>query len=118
MTMATRPSSTGRKPLSPLRTRTRKILAYSPNESAMISGAARAASVAASSASAASGASGAGSRISVLTGAPFGRDGGEALGGTRGHQVDDGLGVVPLLGADRDHAAQAQHGHPVGDREH
>src|SRR5580704_8417751 len=100
MTMATRPSSTGRKPLSPLRTRTRKIVAYSPNESAMISGAARAASVAASSASAASGA---GSRISVLTGAPFGRDGGEALGGTRGHQVDDGLGVVPLLRADRDH---------------
>src|SRR3984885_11129281 len=117
MTMATRPSRTGRKPLSPLRTRTRKILAYSPNESAMISGAARAASVAASSASATSGASGAGSWISVLTGAPFGRGGGEAPGGTRGHEVDDGLRVVPVLRPDRDHAAQAQHGYAVRDRE-
>src|SRR5580700_1588742 len=103
MTMATRPSSTGRKPLSPLRTRTSQILTYSPNESAMISGlAAAAASAAISSESAASPG---GSRTSVLTGAPFGRDRGKALGGTGGHQVDDGLGVVLLLRPDRDHAA-------------
>src|SRR3984885_9323271 len=114
MTRATRPSSTGRKPLSPLRTRTSQILAYSPNESAMISGlAAAAASDAISSASA-------GSWTSVLTGAPcggLGRDGGQALGRTRGHQVDDGLGVEYLLRPDRDHAAQAQHGPPVRDGE-
>ena len=41
--MATRPSRTGRAPLSPLRTRAHQILMYSPSESAMTSGAAVAA---------------------------------------------------------------------------
>jgi hypothetical protein len=45
---------TGRAPLSPLRTRVHQILAYSPKESAMTSGAAVAAVCAATSSSAAS----------------------------------------------------------------
>src|ERR1700677_461196 len=118
MTMATRPSSTGRKPLSPPRTRASQILAYSPKESAMISGVAAAAgSDAIASASAASRRA---SWTSVLTGAPcggLGRDGGQALRGTRGHQVDDGLGVEYALRPERDHAGRAQYGHPVRDGE-
>src|SRR3984885_2372890 len=140
MTMTTRPRMTGRAPLSPLRTRESQILAYSPREFAMTSGAARATSAATSSWSAASGA---GPWTSVLTGAPWllGRNGvtcnsvtgnsatrnsatrnagtwngGEALRGTGGHQVDDGLGVVLRGRPVRDQTAQAQHGDPVRDR--
>src|SRR6516165_12373957 len=115
--MATRPRMTGRAPLSPLRTRVHQILAYSPKESAMTSGAAVDAACAATSSSAASG----GGWMSVLTGAPWwrrggrsGRGGGEAPGGTRGHQVDDRLAVVLAQRPDRDHLAQAEHRHPVG----
>src|SRR5437588_7402605 len=119
--MATRPRMTGRAPLSPLRTRVHQILAYSPKVSAMTSGAAVDAVCSATS-SAASG----GGWTSALTGAPWwllgwrpgwrpGRGGGEAPGGARGHQVDDRLGVVLGQRPDRDHLAQAQHGHPVGD---
>src|ERR1019366_6279636 len=69
--------------------------------------------------SAGSVASGDGPWTSVLPGAPWGglgRRGGEALGGTGGHQVDDGLGVVPRRRPDGDQAAQPQHGDPVRDR--
>src|ERR1700759_499203 len=118
MTMATRPSRTGRNPLSPPRTRTHQILTYSPKESAMTSGEARATSGVISSVPGA--ASGVGS-TSVLTGAPWGRLGrrrGQAPGGARGHQVDDGLVVELLrrpLGGD---PAQPHHGYPVGHRLH
>src|SRR5262249_50107415 len=115
--MATRPRMTGRAPLSPLRTRVHQILTYSPKVSAMTSGAAADAACAATSSSAASG----GGWTSGLTGAPWGllggrpgRGGGQAPGGARGHQVDDRLAVVLGQRADRDHLAQAQHGHPVG----
>src|SRR5689334_22240366 len=120
MTMATRPRMTGRAPLSPLRTRVHQILAYSPKESAMTSGAAVAAACAATSSEAS-----AGGWTSVLTGAPWwlrggrpgrrpGRGGGKAPGGARGHQVDDRLVVVLGQRPDRDHLAQAQHRHAVG----
>src|SRR5580692_62718 len=114
MTMTTRPRMTGSAPLSPLRTRAIQILTYSPSEFAMTSGAARATSDATSSGSA----SGGGPWTSVLTGAPWllSRNSGEALRGTGGHEVDDGLGVVLRRGPDGDQAAQAQHGDPVRDR--
>src|ERR1700749_429272 len=116
MTMAARPRMTGRAPLSPLRTRFHQILAYSPKESAMTSGAAVAPLCAATSSSAASD----GGRTSVLTGAPWwrrgggpgrrpGRGGGQAPGGARGHQVADRLAVVLGQRPDRDHMTQAQY---------
>src|ERR1700733_1564081 len=99
MTMTTRPRMTGSAPLSPLRTRAIQILTYSPSEFATTSGAA----------------SGGGPWTSVLTGAPWllSRNSGEALRGTCGHEVDDGLGVVLRRWPDGDQAAQAQHGDPV-----
>src|SRR5947199_443643 len=133
--MAISPMMTGSAPLSPLRTRRHQIRAYSPSESAMISGAA-------TWAAASSGASGCGSCSSVLTGAPWryvagdgraawsiglgllrrwcrlGRGGrlcGQAGRRAGGHQVDDDLGVESCCETDRGELAEVQHCHPVRD---